>query len=147
MNAYNYEQNLLEIKDKYNNNYRLELRGNKNLVKGNSGTGKTYLVDLIKSIKENKVQSEYNVDNIEILNNLNLCNLKTFKNKLILIDKAEFILDTQNILYINSDTNNRYLIFSRVPLGIELSPNHQADFITDNGVTTMNYRFNVKGWC
>ena len=38
--AYNHETNILEIKDKYGNHYRLELKGNKNIVKGDSGTGK-----------------------------------------------------------------------------------------------------------
>lgn len=146
VDAYNYETNILDINDKYGNHYRLELRGNKNIIKGNSGTGKTYLSDLIESIKKKEVQSEYNVDNIIILNALNIDQLKAFKNKLIIIDRAEFLLDSQAVLYINSDLDNRYLIFSRVPLGVDLSPNHQADFCTQGDTTVMLYRFEVKGW-
>lgn len=146
VDAYNHETNILEINDKYGNHYRLELRGNKNIVKGNSGTGKTYLSDLIESIKKKEIQSEYNVDNIIILNALNINQLQTFKNKLIIIDRAEFLLDSQAVLYINSDRDNRYLIFSRVPLGVDLSPNHQADFDTQGNMTVMTYRFDVKGW-
>ncbi len=144
--AYNHETNILEIKDKYGNHYRLELKGNKNIVKGDSGTGKTYLSDLIESIKKKEIQSDYDVDNIIILNALNVSQLQTFKNKLIIIDRAEFLLDSQAVLYINSDMDNRYLIFSRVPLGVDLSPNHQADFDTQGNVTVMSYRFDVKGW-
>ena len=64
--AYNHETNILEIKDKYGNHYRLELKGNKNIVKGDSGTGKTYLSDLIESIKKKEIQSDYNVDKIDV---------------------------------------------------------------------------------
>lgn len=146
VDAYNHETNILEINDKYDNHYRLELKGNKNIIKGNSGTGKTYLSDLIESIKKKEIQSEYNVDNIIILNALNINQLQTFKDKLIIIDRAEFLLDSQAVLYINSDTDNRYLIFSRVPLGVDLSPNHEADFDTQGNMTVMAYRFDVKGW-
>lgn len=144
--AYNWETNILEIKDKYGSHYKLELRGNKNIVKGDSGTGKTYLAKLIESIKKKELQSEYNVDNIIILNLINKDQLKAFRNKLIIIDRADYILGKQEAVYMNSDINNRYLIFSRVPLGIDLSPNHQADFIIKDTVTIMEYRFNVKGW-
>ena len=138
--AYNHETNILEIKDKYGNHYRLELKGNKNIVKGDSGTGKTYLSDLIESIKKKEIQSDYNVDNIIILNALNVSKLKTFNNKLIIIDRAEFLLDSQAVLYINSDMDNRYLIFSRVPLVLYLSPNHQAAFDMQGDMTFMSYR-------
>lgn len=144
--AYNWKTNILEIKDKYNNHYKLELRGNKNIVKGESGTGKTYLAKLIESIKKRETLSEYNVDNIIILNLFNIDQLRTFKDKLIIIDRADYILEKQDVIYINSDINNRYLIFSKVPLGIDLSPNHQADFVTNDTITIMEYRFNVKGW-
>ena len=50
-------------------------------------------------------------------------------------------------IIINLDDNNRYLLFARVPIGIEVSPNHQADFLIDGNTTRMAYRFNVKGWC
>ncbi len=142
--AYNFESNVLEINDKNNNHYRLELRGNKNQIKGNSGTGKTYLYDLIESIKKKAAQSDYNVDNIITLSALNLSQLREFEDKLIMIDRAEYLLNRTEIEYINSDTSNRYLIFSRVPLGIEMSPNHQADFVEQEGVTVMKYRFDVE---
>lgn len=146
MNAYDYNSNILDIKDKYHNHYRLQLRGNRTLIKGSSGTGKTHIFNLIDSIKNNNTQSDYNVDNIETINKSNIKQLKDFNNKLIIIDKAEDILDTDDILYINGDTSNRYLIFSRVALGIDLSPNHQGDFKTTNGITEIVYRFSVKGW-
>lgn len=97
--AYNWETNILEIKDKYGSHYKLELRGNKNIVKCESGTGKTFLAKLIESIKKKEVQSEYNVDNIIILNLLNKDQLKAFRNKLVIIDRAEYILEKQDVMY------------------------------------------------
>lgn len=146
MNAYNYESNILDIKDKYNNHYILQLRGNKTLIKGSSGTGKTYVYDMIEAIKKKKLQSDYSVENIVPISELNIEQLSKYKDKLIIIDRAEFILKEEDILHINSDTSNRYLIFSHVALGLDLSPNHQGDLITENGITKIQYRFNVKGW-
>lgn len=146
--VYDWDKNRLEINDKYNNHYYLELRGNKNIVKGCSGVGKTYLCDRIEKIKESFNENQkYDASNIIILNKDNIDKLKDFKNQLIIIDKAELLLNESEIEYINLDDNNRYLIFARVPIGIEVSPNHQADFFIDGNTTRMVYRFNVKGWC
>ena len=147
-NVYDWDKNILEIKDKYKNHYYLELRGGKNQIKGDSGTGKTHLFNLIEKVKKDiKKQSQYNADNILTINELNRDKIGKCQNKLILIDKAELLLTEKQIDYINGDTDNRYLIFSRVPIGIEISPNHQADLVTEDGVTKLRYRYNVKGWC
>lgn len=142
--AYDRESNTLEIKDKYKNHYRLQLRGNRTLIKGNSGTGKTFLCSLIEGIQKGLIQSEYDVSNIMVLNRLNISSLWKAKDKLIMIDRAEYLLSEEDVLKINSDTFNRYLIYSRVPLGIETSPNHQGDLFDDGGVTIIKYRFDVK---
>ena len=146
--VYNWDTNILEVNDKYKNHYYLELRGNKNVIKGSSGTGKSYLYDRLANLKKSSGNvSEYTVDNIVLLNKDNIGDLKEYKGKLIIIDRAELLLTEEEIDIINADDDNRYLIFSRVLMGLELSPNHQADLITENGITKMKYRFNVKGWC
>lgn len=144
MIAYNYESNTLDIKDKYNVHYVLQLRGNRTLIK--NGNGKTYLFELLEAMKKKKIQSDYSIDNIVPLSTLNIKQLQTYKEKLIVIDRAEFILRKEEILHINGDTSNRYLIFSHLTLGLDISPNHQGDFMTENGITRIQYRFNVKGW-
>ena len=146
--VYDWDKNILEIDDKYNNHYYLELRGNKNIVKGCSGVGKTYLCDRIRKLKNSvNENSKYDVSNIIVLNKDNKEKLREFKNQLIIIDNAELLLSESDIEQINVDDNNRYLIFARVPIGIEVSPNHQADFLTKHNTTYMEYRFHVKGWC
>lgn len=160
MNAYSYDDNTLKIENKQGNRYNLKLRGWKTIITGDSGTGKTFLVDLIKNIKTGKTQSKYNVDNIETIDSyidFNIQTLKKFKKKLIIIDAVEDIIpkdahqeyskDAEDIqMYIAGDTDNKYLIFTRIPLGIGVSPNHYGEFIVQDGITTITYEFNVKGW-
>ena len=145
---YDWDNNTIDFKDKYKNHYHLKLRGNKNIIKGNSGTGKTYLYKKINSVKQRlENTSSYNADNLFMLNKDNIDKLGTLKNKLILIDNAELLLDERTVDIINMDDDNRYLIFARVPLGIDMSPNHQADLIQEGDKTVLKYRFNIKGWC
>ena len=67
----------------------------------------------------------YNADNIFIVSKDNKDKLSLQKGKLIIIDRAELILDEQMVEIINADRgDNRYLIFLRKPMGIELSPNY-----------------------
>lgn len=146
--VYNWETNTIDISDKYKNRFNLQLRGDKNIVKGSSGTGKTFLCNHINKIKNSfNTGNIPNVDNIILLNKENKGNLSTYINKLIIVDSADLLLSDEDIDVINRDCNNRYLLFSREPLGIEISPNHQADLITNGNLTTLQYRFNVKGWC
>lgn len=140
LNVYNWETNTIDLTDKYNNHYNLKLRGNKNIVKGSSGTGKSYLYNMILKIKQRMDKtSKYCADNIFLVSLDNKDKLDKLNHKLIIIDKAELLLDEKDINIINTDDNNRYLIFSRDPLGIEVSPNHQADMVNENGTTTLRY--------
>lgn len=145
---YDWNANTIDFKDKYKNHYYLQLKGDKNIIKGSSGTGKTYLYSKLNNVKKRlDSTSSYNADNLFMLNSDNLEKLPALKNKLILIDNAELLLDDKTVDIINMDDNNRYLIFARVPLGIEISPNHQADLVQEEGKTVLKYRFDVKGWC
>lgn len=146
--VYDWDTNTIDFSDKYKNHYYLQLRGNKNIIKGNSGTGKSYLYNKINKIKQRlDSTSNYDADNLFLLNKDNVEKLGTFKNKLIIIDNAELLLDERAVDIINMDDDNRYLIFARVPLGIDLSPNHQADLVQEGDTTVLKYRFDVKGWC
>lgn len=142
--VYDWGTNILSVNDKLGNKYYLELRGDKNIVKGCSGSGKSFLVDRLSKLKKNTLGiSEYDVSNIVVLSVDNIDKLKDYKNVLIIIDNAEVLLTGEDIDIINNDINNRYLVFTRVPLGIGVSPNHHADLVTENGVTKMSCRFNI----
>lgn len=147
MEVYNWDTNILDVSDKYNNHYRLQLKWDKTIVKGNSGTGKTHLFNIIKAIKESYNEEEYNADNIVLLTKENKESLKIIKNKLVIIDVADLLLDDKDVEFINRDEDNRYIIYTRVPIGLALSPNHQADLVQNGNMTSLKYRFNVRGWC
>lgn len=145
---YNWKTNILDFEDKYKNHYYLKLRGDKNVIKGNSGTGKTYLYNKLEAIKKRlDSTSNYDAENIILLNKDNLITLDTLTKKLIIIDNADLLLTEKQVDFINMDDNNRYLIFTRVPIGLDISPNHQADLVQEGDKTIMQYRFSVKGWC
>jgi len=146
--VYSWDTNTLDYSDKYGNHYILELRGSKNVIKGCSGTGKTFLYESLKKLSQvNDEVSKYDLSNIALINKENKGKTSSYRNRLIIIDDADLVLDEVRIKKINEDTNNRYLFFCRVPIGLEVSPNHEADLVVDdNGITRIKYRFSVKGW-
>lgn len=149
MNIYNWDTNTIQFEDKLGNKVNLQLRGNRTIITGESATGKTLLCTKIMNIQGDKnVYNKYNADNIVVLSdNINTEALKKLKNKLIIIDRFEQNLNSQDIIeYINNDKNNKYLIITREAPGIEITPNHVAELQYKNNEFTLNYRFNVKGW-
>ncbi len=145
---YNFDKNILAFKNDMS--YDLHFKGDITIVTGNSGTGKTYLVDFIAKLKKalDKKSSKYSADNIFILDIENLSKLKSQSGKLIIIDRADVLLQGKEwvVDFINHDLNNKYLIFARGNLGIEVSPNHYATFVNSDDCITLHYEFNEWGW-
>lgn len=147
--CYDWDDNLLSFTDINDNAFYLKLKGNKTIVSGKSATGKSLLCDILKNYTDdnNTGLKPYNADNIFIANKDNRDKISAQKKKLIIIDRAEFILTREIIDTINRDRGiNRYLIFLRKPLGIELSPNHFAVLKKEGNQITLEYEFDVKGW-
>ena len=113
--CYDWQSNVLKFTDVNGNKYNLKFRGNKTIVHGDSATGKSLLCTMLKSyINDNNNASfkPYNADNIFIVSKDNKDKLSLQKGKLIIIDRAELILDEQMVEIINADRGyNRYLIF------------------------------------
>ena len=116
--CYDWQSNVLKFTDVNGNKYNLKFRGNKTIVHGDSATGKSLLCTMLKSyINDNNNASfkPYNADNIFIVSKDNKDKLSLQKGKLIIIDRAELILDEQMVEIINADRGyNRYLIFLRI---------------------------------
>lgn len=146
--CYDWEDNRIYLKDTYNNIFDIKLRGDKVIVRGNSGTGKTLLYNAIDVIQRNKNKmSKYAASNIILINEQNIRNIKDYENKLIIIDRGDIIINEEVTDVINSDFGtNRYLVFVRKYVGIELSPNYYANMVNDKKTLRLNYLFNVKGW-
>ncbi|GFI11126.1 hypothetical protein IMSAGC007_03599 [Lachnospiraceae bacterium] len=150
MQCFNWDTNTLNIKTNTNKTFNFILKGNKTVVCGYSATGKSLLCNIIRRYQNSSnVQTlkKYNLDNIFILDRSNKEKLAEQNHKLIIIDRADLILEKADIDIINSDTDiNKYLIFSRKPLGIYLSPNYFANLEVEDNTVRLRYLFNVRGW-
>lgn len=144
---YYWETNTIDFEDDNGSKFILTLRDGITQLKGESGVGKTYLCKQIEKI-QSQGNSKYKADGIVIANKNNIKYiLENSKQKLIIVDNAHLVLTDDLVDIINMDENNRYLIITRVSIGLEISPNHQADMILTNNLATLKYRFSVKGWC
>lgn len=150
--CYDWEKNLLKFCDRQGNQFELQMRGRKTIVKGNSGTGKTLIVKRLTDIIENEdvnglKVSEYSADNIVILDRRNISMLQFIKGKLIIIDRADLILTDEKVIeFINADFDNRYLIFARHPMGLRITPNYVGDLYREGKTIRLKYKFDVVGW-
>ena len=131
--CYDWQSNVLKFTDVNGNKYNLKFRGNKTIVHGDSATGKSLLCTMLKSyINDNNNASfkPYNADNIFIVSKDNKDKLPLQKGKLIIIDRGD----------------NRYLIFLRKPMGIELSPNYFGTLCKKDGELQLEYECYIRGW-
>lgn len=149
-NCYNWTSNTLKFSDKNGNRFNLKFKGDKTIVSGESATGKTFICTSLDRLIKDKNNSlkPYSADNIFILTDDNYERLSLQEKKLIIIDRAEFVIDEDIVNFINRDKKNRYLIFLRKAMGIELSPNHFAELKRDESTkeTVLDYQFDIKGW-
>ena len=147
--CYNWNTNTLDFTDVNGNKYYFELKGAKTIVGGETATGKTLvcnkLMDIIQD--DNIGMKPYAANNIFVFTQQNREKLFEQNHKLILIDRAEMVLSEVEIEFINADTSvNRYIIFARAPLGVDLSPNYFAEIENENGTMKIKYLFDERGW-
>ena len=98
--------------------FDLDLRGRIVLIDGNSGTGKTFLLNTIKNNQLNPVSLRDNLESdlsdvvtIDVFTKDRINNIKNMSNKLIIIDNADIILNQDMANFISLDKNNQYLIY------------------------------------
>lgn len=125
--------------------FSLDFKANITVIMGNSGSGKTYLFNTVRSM----------VRNLPELSNIVCCNkdsvrrgftaadfLKGVTNSLIFIDNADIILTELMRNSISADTSNQYLINCHNPYGFLLSPYSAVDLIIENGVGRFRHFYN-----
>ena len=145
--CFDWNNNILNISDLNDNVFNLKFKGLK--TTGKSATGKSLLCSIIREIQNDKniVGKKYDASNLFLVTEENMYNIKNIQDKLIIIDRADIILDSEVINMINNDWGyNKYLIFSRRPLGIDLSPNYFAELEEKDKVFSLKYMFNKKEW-
>jgi hypothetical protein len=131
---YNWESNIIDFVDVNENKFYFQLKGNKTIISGMSASGKTLLCTRIKQIIDDRNISmkPYNADNVFVVTQDNIEKIYKQQNKLIIMDRADLLITDRLVKHINSDFSNRYLLFLRKPVGIELSPNHFAELYKDD---------------
>lgn len=101
--------------------YHLEFEDRITLVRGDSATGKTYLYQMLEDLKLTENYSAIKLFNYKS-DDFHL-ELKLCRNKFIVIDNADTILDDEDRKFINFERSNQYMLFLRNCDGLNLSAN------------------------
>lgn len=130
--------------------FDLELRPSITIIEGDSGTGKTMLIDTIKDLQaaEQLTGRKYlDTDrNIQFLN-FDTVNDLSAENTFYIIDNADILLtDKLSKAIIRNRFNSRFLIFGRRSYNLGLSPNYFGEFYDDNGVIRVKFEYSELGW-
>lgn len=91
--------------------YELRFESRITLVRGDSATGKTYLYQMLEDVKqleEYKAIKLFNYKSEDFHASLKAC-----RNRFIVIDNADTILDDADRTFINFEKSNQYLLFLR----------------------------------
>ncbi len=99
--------------------YVLEFTERITLVRGDSATGKTYLYQLLEDLKLTKEYSAIQLFNYKTEDFHE--KLKRCKNKFIVIDNADILLDEEDRRFINFGMDNQYMLFLRNCDGLNLT--------------------------
>lgn len=99
--------------------YNLTLDERITLVRGDSATGKTYLYQMLEDLKMTEKYHAiklFNYKSDDFHHNLKQC-----RDKFIVIDNADLLLDNTDRQFINFEASNQYLLFARNCDGLNLS--------------------------
>lgn len=112
------------------------------LIQGDSGTGKTYLYTNIfqKALMENSSNIVF-INYETYLNGMIKTTLNTVKNKLVIIDNADSILDESDKWHITCDFNNQYVLFLRNFGCLKPVSSSFAELCIDNNKGYLYYPF------
>ncbi len=146
--VYDYVNNVLNYTSKDGVQYRLQLRGFVTIVEGESSTGKSYLVSELFNLKSVQVEvSGYDVSNIFIPSTKkDWFSLPSDYEGLTIIDRADILLTDIVCEQIKNYRKMRFLLFLRKAMNIGYSPNYFGEFVNDNGVIVIKYKFSEELW-
>lgn len=120
--------------------FNLVFHSSLTLIHGNSGIGKTYLFNMLA--KEALLDAN---SNIICLNYMDLKSghikmvLNAAKNKVIIIDNADIVLDDEDRIKINFDTENQYILFMKKFGCLKPSAYSFANLVIDNNKGYLSY--------
>lgn len=123
----------------------LDLKTNLTFINDKSGTGKTFLYEIIdeqSSDNPNIICINYKNKKNYIAGEL-LEELKKSKGNLYVIDNADIILDDDTRKHIAFDTNNQYIIIGRILKNLMLSAHNCAEVIVNNEYKTIGLKYDT----
>lgn len=100
------------------------------LVRGDSATGKTYLYQLLEDVKQLEKYRDirlFNYKSDDFHDILQIC-----RDKFIVIDNADTILEDEDRKFINFEKSNQYLLFLRNCDGLNVSA-HSFTILQEDG--------------
>lgn len=99
--------------------YKLEFGSRITLVRGDSATGKTYLYQMLEDVKQLEQYHAiklFNYKSDDFHTALKMC-----REKFIVIDNADMILNEEDRHFINFEGSNQYMLFLRNCDGLNVS--------------------------
>ena len=99
--------------------YNLLFEDRITLVGGDSGTGKTFLYEVLKDLRLTEPYCAitlFNYQSESILDGVSGC-----RNKFIVMDNADILLNNEIRQFINFECSNQYMLFSRNCDGLNVS--------------------------
>lgn len=111
--------------------YFLEFADRITLVRGDSAAGKTYLYQMLEDLRMTREYQAIKLFNYKTENFHD--NLKKCKDRFVVIDNADLLLNDADRSFINFDCSNQYMLFARNCDGLNLSAGsfmllHDADY-------------------
>lgn len=121
--------------------YELSFDDRVTLVRGNSGTGKTYMYNILSDLrlteKYNKIKLfNYKTDNFHEM-------LAKCQDSFIVIDNADILLNDEDKLFINFNLSNQYMLFLRNCDGLNLSANSFTTLEKKNNVLSLKKELSI----
>lgn len=121
--------------------YNLEFKDNLTLIMGDSGIGKTLLYNALADKASERANKEYDLFECFNYRTHNILEkLKLLKNKVIIIDNAEAVLDLTSKLYITRDRNNQYIIFAHYKKGFYANGINLATMEIEEDAIRLEYK-------
>ena len=117
--CYNWETNTLDFKDLNGTIFHLKLKGTKTIVGGKAGTGKTLICNKLLDIicDDNIDMKPYNASNVFVLTQENRHLLYEQNHKLVIVDRADMILNESEIEFIISSSASQPFATHRPLIG------------------------------
>lgn len=115
--------------------YELFFEDRITLVGGDSGTGKTVLYEMLEDLRLTEEYSAIKLFNYKSENLVE--NLKMCRNKFIVIDNADILIDDEVRRFINFEFSNQYMLFLRNCDGLNVSDKSFKELKMENDKITL----------